>query len=45
VRTTLHRDILSRARSLLLNEDLEGAFKELERVDESATAEIIQEKL
>ena len=40
-----HQEILGKARELLANGDLDEAQKELERVDESASAEVSQEKL
>ena len=36
---------MTRARTLIESEDLEGAARELERVDEDASAEVYQEKL
>lgn len=40
-----YQNALARARGLLLNGDLDGAQRELDRVDEGASAEIMQEKL
>lgn len=40
----MYKGFLARARTLILSEDLEGAARELERVDENASAEVMQEK-
>jgi hypothetical protein len=40
-----YQNAIARARGLLQNGDLDGAQRELDRVDEGSSAEIMQEKL